>query len=1087
MASKTSKAAAKARGVAVFAAVAMLLSLVIARLATYFASHGGLSASTIGGASGGLVADVAARPFAIDLANPEVLMASAATVCIMVALALVTSMKGERLENEDTGSEHGDDRLATLKEARSFADRKHYCNNVLLSENCHMAMKPHDKHTKEVLDGRNLNCITLGISGLGKTYNLVWPDLMQSVGDALKPMPCGWRNVPAHVMAAPAFKAVAAKMDGAKEGDAARRRERRQERGEAEQAERATGGLTTTEKVENTARQKGEKTTRRQEQKPKSEADGKADTEQDEKGERTQGKHTEREEGEKAQRVQFGKAARRQGASGPARRAGQVGALVSQRRRRAAEKRAKAAEAVTGGYDVFCTDPKGDNVRDVGSLYERAGYKVKVVDTIDFKNGLHVNPLAYIKSHAVDGREVGETRVKVRVGAPVEPGGHAVEMRLGSEADDYEIAPGQKFSCNASGEPAIGNVSPGAMWYASASYDMRTREWGQGDLPELDMGKEEIDQRMEELSYALELAAREKDHAEVMRLTDERDALIEKMNIWWLRDELGAGERLGEAGTGCEKVDEALSTYSYRRSSGTVEIEFKSYYHDTIAAEVAIELDDALVVDSVVDITCGDIEWPVNGEGEPVASGTVVWRLSGVKPKHVASRTRRSMDRAPQECVEVCEKLVLHVHVRTEFVADGVDLTKVVDCLVTNLKGTDAKSNGSEDPFWEDTKRLCFMSLVALLFERYGPESRTLPEVMRLLDMALSDSGNPEDPSPLQCLMEMWEYGRVYSSDAAGAVGRFSAPSSSWKKADNISHSRNTSLALHCYHAFMNGAPETVQSVIISCQACLVNLVTSDVKDFLSYDELELDTLGDPGQKQVIFCVTKDTNSPFDFLTALIVYLAIDLAQDKAYKVYGGKLPRHVRFVLDEAANIGKIPILIRALAVVRSRNISISMYLQSKAQLALVYGEKEADVIFDNCSTIVYLGAQTEETREEMSKRVGTETVQSRRFQRSFNQSTIIAGSTSESISSNERRVVSASKMGRLEKGYLMLFIFNAPGAIFDHKYKTREHPYYAYINPNDKRGLKEPLPLVSERFDYRQYLVRHGLRPGEGVREMP
>ena len=1028
---RSSRAARKARGIAVFSAMSLVLALAVARIATFFAEHGGLTVQGVA-AAGGLAGDLAARPCHIDFTMPEVSLAAALAFAAMVALAFATSQKGERLENEATGAEHGDDRLATMREVRSFSDRKHFCNNVLYSQNCRMAMKAHDKKTKAVLDGRNLNCITLGISGLGKTFNLVWPDLMQSVGDALAPMPCGLRNIPAHfaeTLGIPVFESGPKSGNSGLVGKKARAKEGKGERGKEKKAAYGQEAVVAAVKCD---------------------------------------------EARNRERVEYEGVAQRSGAQAAIGRALSSGM-------RAAKREGEPPDAVTGGYDVFNTDPKGDNVRDVGHLFEMAGYKVKVVDTIDFKRGLHVNPLAYIRSHAVDAKDVSETRVKISVSAPAIPSGPAVTVQLGDAEQDRAIAPGGRFECSAGGDPVIGTVPTGAMWYASAAYKMETKEWAQGELPKTDTSQEELDDAIAELSGKLEAAAREGRIDELKALAKQREDMLEKMSVLHMLAELGAGSDAEDSQTGCGKVDEAMGAYSYRRSSGTVEVEFKNFWSRPMQADVLVELDPALVVDGVVEATSGDIEWPVNADGEPVGYGTVTWRLDGIAPK----RATRNHDGGLQDLdsrMEVSEKLVLHVHVMSESVADGVDLTKVVDCLVTNLKGTDAKSNGSEDPFWEDTKRLCFMSLVALLFERYGPQYRTLPEVMRLLDMALSDSGNPQDPSPLQCLMEMWEYARVYSAERASTPsGRFEAPAALWKKADNIPHSRNSSLALHCYHAFMNGAPETVQSIIISCQACLVNLVTKDARDFLSYDELELDTLGDPGQKQVIFCVTKDTNSPFDFLTALIVYLAIDLAQDKAYKKYGGKLPRHVRFILDEAANIGKIPILIRALAVVRSRNISISMYLQSKAQLALVYGEKEADVIFDNCTTIVYLGAQTEETREEMSKRVGTETVQTRRFQRSFNQGSVIAGSTSESISSNERRVVSASKMGRLEKGYLMLFIFNAPGAIFDRKFNTREHPYYAYINPNDKRGLLEPPCVVKERFDYRAYLQRCRLREGE------
>ena len=216
--------------------------------------------------------------------------------------------------------------------------------------------------------------------------------------------------------------------------------------------------------------------------------------------------------------------------------------------------------------------------------------------------------------------------------------------------------------------------------------------------------------------------------------------------------------------------------------------------------------------------------------------------------------------------------------------------------------------------------------------------------------------------------------------------------------------------------------------------------------------------------------VTSDVPSPYDFLTALICFQAIDSCMERAFVKHGGKLPRHVRFILDELRNLGSIPILVRACAVVRSRNVSISMYLQSRAQLAAVYGQEGADTIIDCCSTVVYLGAQTESSREEISKMVGTETVASRTFQRSFGEAGAVRGST-ESITTNERRVMSPSQLRRLKHGYALALMFGQH-AMFGPKNQTARHPYYRYMYPGHAHTLFEPAPVFDERFDYERYL---------------
>ena len=408
---------------------------------------------------------------------------------------------------------------------------------------------------------------------------------------------------------------------------------------------------------------------------------------------------------------------------------------------------------------------------------------------------------------------------------------------------------------------------------------------------------------------------------------------------------------------------------------------------------------------------------------------------------------------------------------------DGVALTKTIDTLAANLRRTDAASAGSNDPFWEDSKRLCLMSLAAFLFEAYDERERTIPSLMKLLDAALPDPGSPAEKSPLEVLMETWEHGRVYqSAEPRRAGSRGGLRGGRWVPAETPPHGRSESVALHCFRAFTSGAEETVRSVIITCQAALVNLVADDVRELLSYDELALDTLGDPGQKQALFIVTSDTDSPFDFLTALVIQQSIDLLMEKAYKRYGGRLPRHVRFELDEAANLGKIPILVRAMAVVRSRNVSIALYLQAKAQLALVYGEKEADVIADNCSTMLFLGAQTKDTLEEVSERVGKETVYSRTFQRNFGEAGITRGS-GESIQSTERAVRSTTQLSRLSTGKLLCFIHGCY-PILDDKYQTYKHPLYAYVNPESERTWLMPPCAFDGRFDFREYARRHRAR---------
>lgn len=1022
----------KILGAILLAMLCAFLVWLTTRSMTIVMRNGGLSVDGVMALMNKFGPAVAKRPFAIDWSFTEVKICAALSVGIPIAYTITYLSKGMKFKNEDTQEAHGNARFATKAEASELLDKKNFFNNFYYGEDCGMVVTPHDKKTKEAATGLNNNCITLGISGLGKTYNLVMYDLMQSVGTALDPEPYGVRNIPAHLKVSPAAKLVAfvpkaaGILMGKEEKSAPVEAEAEvwdaDTEASAEEAEVVEpgdfmddvllDGSPVADVVEEVQGEVVEKVGEGQGQ-PREEKG----TAEQEEGEQP-GEETGRVKGDGtlARRISAVKAAYGQ----------DVGKI-----------RKEHKVAIGGGFDVVNTDPKGDNVRDVGWMYEAAGFDIKVVNTINFRDGLKVNPLAYIKTQFVD--LVPADQVEVKLASQVVDANGVVE--------EIEIK-----------EPLTKNYSASRRRkkHSIEGYlNLRTDTYSLADVPETDLSVEELDEKIQDPTLSKE----------------ERDIAIRQRSVVWMKTSMGSymdgggedGNRLVE-GRGCAKVASAVTNYEYRHTTGEIIVNYT--WHPTGAPQVAkvlVDIPECLVIDNIA-FTEGNAAYPQDEQGN-AAPGPVVWDLSDVS-------------HAVLDGEVVAEKLVISVHIKPFRVADGVQLTKTVDCLVANLKGTSAGENSSEDPFWEDTKRLCFMSLIAMLFERYEDEKyHTIPEMMKLLNMCMADGGDPAATSPMDVLMEQWERAEIYqSTDPKATQGvRGMQRGGQWVATNNDKHDRNHSMALHCYHAFKSGAPETVQSVIISCHAALSNLVSADAKEFLSKDELHLDTLGDPGQKQVIFLVTKDTDSPFDFITALITYLAIDLTQDKAYDKYGGKLPRHVRFILDEVANIGKIPILIRALAVVRSRNISISMFLQSKAQLAAVYGEKQADIVFDNCSTLIYLGAQSESTVEEMSKMLGEETVFSRTFQRNFGKEGALGGSN-ESLNSTGRRLRSGSDLRRLCKGTEIVFIFNHL-PVLTKKNATYKHPLYSWIHPG-KRSWLQPLSHADKRFDYLDYLRRHGMR---------
>ena len=865
---------------------------------------------------GGLPWSLFVPPASIPWGKPAVQVASivgAAVPLVFMVQATIGRQKGIK---EDTANAHGDARLARPSEIGDLLDKRHPFNNLRHTENSGLVFTASDKRTKDVLYGRNFNDVCLGISGLGKTFNCVMPDLMAATGDSLEPYAYGIRNLAYHIrLKREGAYALASIMPIASSGHVS--------------------------------------------------------------------------------------------------------------------KKASAA-GVGEGFDFVNTDPKGENLRDCGQMLLDAGFDLRCMNTVDPREGCKVNPLAYVSERKCDVRPIEECSA--------------------SAIAKVEGAGAVRFAVSLDGTNSLAMMDASLSIETSATYKVVSDSLA--ELPTTSLSAAELDAKLEDI---------DPDDPE-FRIVAAQAALAHiEGDMGAFTTDAGDGERVRHEGSGLAKVAEVVRSVSYRRTSGEVVVRLASKLAHPVTVSLTVTLDEAMEAERT---------W-----SEPVgaAGAAKIMAMRDAGSDNVV-RIDTTLPAARSDAPQVVASVVIPYHIKTATQADGVGLTKLVDTLVANLGSkTDAESNGSQDPFWEDTKRLCFMSLIAFLFEKYDPGYRTLPEMMRLLNMALAPSGDPADTSPLAVLIEEWEYARIYvSADDARDLSsmRSLAPQGRWEKADNVAHPRESSLAVHCYHAFTQCAPETVLSVIISCQAALTNLLADDVKEMLSADELGLDRLGDAGQKSAVFLVTSDTPSPYDFLTAMVVQLAIDLAQEKAYKRYGGKLPRHVRYILDEVANLGKIPILIRAIAVVRSRNMSISLYLQSKSQLALVYGEQEADVVFDNCSTLKFLGAQMPDTLEMISNKIGDETVYSRVMNRSFGAGGIaITQSQSESLMGTARKVISPAQLTRLSKGQMLSFVYNHH-AILDDKIQTMRHPLYRYVSPTYARDWRQPPCAYAKRFDYTSYL---------------
>lgn len=669
------------------------------------------------------------------------------------------------------------------------------------------------------------------------------------------------------------------------------------------------------------------------------------------------------------------------------------------------------------GYDFIATDPKGDTMRALGNFQAACGCDLRIFDTVEFK-GHGYNPLdsKYIPPHQTDVCEVEALRCAIKPTARY--------------TDDEE-----------------------SEWAEGKTIQLAVEEAGLEELPcALDVGEPRL-QVDAEMTYRQKLEACNFDN---MGVADADIANAEYLD--WKTGEVVNAQGEAWSGRGDWQSVAVLRSIAYKqtRCFFAVTVRNELGRGDAADAVLEIELDRSLALD------------PESVRVE--RAGAAAARADATRPGVL----RIEIDAIPHNGMPIIE---FEADIESFTVPDGVALTKTVECLVANLKHAEAPAS-NQDPFWEECKRLAFISLTAAAYEWYANEDdRNLNTVARLLNMALPEEGGMDQMSPLGYLMRRWEKGEVF--DESGDAGIMSLFGGARKKRDGwrpdekrVPHARSNSLALHCFHAFTSGAPETVQSVIITCQTAFVSLLAPDVKKMLAKDEMRLTEFGKAGKRQGMYIVTKDTDSPYDFLTALIVYQTIDLLLDKAYH-NKGKLDRHVRFSLDEFANIGKIPIMTRAMAVVRSRNMSISLYVQSRSQIEVVYGEKEAQTIINNCTTQMFLGGHDVNTLKEFSETIGDETIYSRITNRSFGGGfTVGPQSISESIQATGRKVRSAAQLRQMENTKMLVFIQGAR-VIEDTKYPTSQHPYYPYVYSDHPRPIDCGIARCRKPFDPVRYIA--------------
>ena len=364
------------------------------------------------------------------------------------------------------------------------------------------------------------------------------------------------------------------------------------------------------------------------------------------------------------------------------------------------------------------------------------------------------------------------------------------------------------------------------------------------------------------------------------------------------------------------------------------------------------------------------------------------------------------------------------------YVHSEKDILKLVTTLMTNTKG----EGSGGDPFWEKSERLLLTALIAYLHYEAPVEEQNFATLLEMLNTMQVLEDDEEYQNPVDLLFE--ELG---------------------KKKPN-------SFAVRQYKLYKLAAGKTAKSILISCGARLAPFDIQELRDLTMYDELQLDTLGD--KKTALFLIMSDTDSTFNFLISMVYTQLFNLLCDKADDVYGGKLPIHVRCLIDECANIGQIPNLEKLVATIRSREISACLVLQARSQLKAIYKDN-ADTIVGNMDSQIFLGGSEPTTLKDLSEMLGKETIDA------FNTSDTRGNSPSYGTTFQKmgHELLSRDELAVLDGGKCILQLRGVRPFLSD-KYDLTQHPNYKLTSDYDPKNT----------FDIEKYLNRkEKIHPGD------
>ena len=346
------------------------------------------------------------------------------------------------------------------------------------------------------------------------------------------------------------------------------------------------------------------------------------------------------------------------------------------------------------------------------------------------------------------------------------------------------------------------------------------------------------------------------------------------------------------------------------------------------------------------------------------------------------------------------------------YVHSEKDILKLVTTLMTNTKG----EGSGGDPFWEKSERLLLTALIAYLHYEAPVEEQNFATLLEMLNTMQVLEDDEEYQNPVDLLFE------------------------------ELARKKPNSFAGRQYKLYKLAAGKTAKSILISCGARLAPFDIQELRDLTMYDELQLDTLGD--KKTALFLIMSDTDSTFNFLISMVYTQLFNLLCDKADDVYGGKLPVHVRCLIDECANIGQIPNLEKLVATIRSREISACLVLQARSQLKAIYKDN-ADTIVGNMDSQIFLGGSEPTTLKDLSEMLGKETIDA------FNTSDTRGNSPSYGTTFQKmgHELLSRDELAVLDGGKCILQLRGVRPFLSD-KYDLTQHPNYKLTSDYDPKN---------------------------------